>query len=71
MLLGLCRGLILMSEWERPAALELHIECLRSNLVERIMKAFERRARQGSCGGYFPWFLKNKYILSGLPGQKG
>jgi hypothetical protein len=70
-LLGLYQGLTLMSRWMRPTALELHEERLRGNLVERIITTFEKIKDKDARGGYFPWFLKNRYILAGLPGQKG
>ena len=70
-LLGLYQGLAIMGQWMAPTALELHKERLRGNLVGAIITTFEKIKDKDARGEYFPWFLKNRYILAGLPGQKG
>jgi hypothetical protein len=71
MLLGLYQGLTMLPRWLHVITQELHPQSLGGDLVEAIIKAYEKGSQKGARGGHIPWFLKNRYILAGLPGRKG
>jgi hypothetical protein len=71
MLLGSYQGLTMLPRWSYVITQELHQQRLSGDLVEAIIKAYEERSQKGARVGYFPLFLKNRYILAGRPGRKG
>jgi hypothetical protein len=70
-LLGSCQGLTMLPRWSYVITQELHQQRLSGDLVEAIIKVYEEGSQKGARIGYFPWFLKNRYILAGLLGRKG
>ena len=61
MLLGLYRGLILLSEELEP--MTVHRWRVKGTLIEEI-KAFYESLSADNRGGYYPWFLQNQWVLA-------